>query len=265
VTLPAGRPTETILVEGDGAAPDVSLTGPGGVKISTAQAAKQGRALTLRGVPAIYFALRTPAGGRWIVTPNPGSVPVKRVLISDGFKPLGLRASLRGSGRNRTISYQVSHHGNGQSVQFAEHGTFGTRLIGKPVVRARGSVRFVPAATPARRRTLIAIISQDGIAQRQQKIATFTAPPLRSPRIPGRITARRGEHTLMLTWNRASGARRYIARLTGAHGTRLATLTRRTSVTFRAIRRDERIRIEVRGVAANGATGPAKTLTSRGR
>jgi hypothetical protein len=55
-----------------------------------------------------------------------------------------------------------------------------------------------------------------------------------------------------------------VVRLKGARGTRLAEYTRRRSVTFDAIRRDERISVEVRAVAPNGNDGPARNVTSNG-
>ena len=78
------------------------------------------------------------------------------------------------------------------------------------------------------------------------------------------MNVRRGEHTVAITWNRARGAARYVVRLKGAHGTRLAEYTKRRSVTFDAIRRDERLTIKVRAVAANGNDGPARNVTSNG-
>jgi hypothetical protein len=263
VSLPAGRPTETILVQGNGGAPNVTLTGPGGVTISGGRPARQGQALTLRGVAATYFALKSPAGGNWTVTPNPGSVPVTRVLVSDGFEPLAVHARLGGHGRARVVSYRITHGGHGQSVQFAERGAFGTRLIGKPVTGARGRVRFSPANARGRKRGLIALVRQDGIVRRRQTITTFTAPSSIRPGRPGKILARRSDHTLTIRWRRARGARRYVVRLTGAHGTRLAAYTQQSSVRFTAIRRDERIRIEVHAISRNGAAGPARTLISR--
>ena len=263
VSLPSGRPTETILVEGEGGSPDVTLTGPGGVTISNRQPARDGQALTLRGIPATYFALNRPSGGDWTITPNPGSVPLKSVLVSDGFKPLSLNARLGGGGRHRVITYRTANRGHGQSVQFAERGAFGTRLIGKPVTRTSGEVPFAPADTRGSQRAVIALVLQDGIVQRQQTIAKFTAPVSR-PGPLGRVNVRRGEHTVTIAWSRAPGAARYVVRLKGAHGTRLAAYTKRRSVTFDAIRHDERLNIEIRSVGANGTDGPARKVTSTG-
>jgi hypothetical protein len=262
--LPAGRPTETILVEGEGGAPDVTLTGPGGLTITNNKTAQQGRAVTFRGVSATYFALKSPPPGTWTVTPNPGSVAIGDVLVSDGFNPLILHARLQGSRQSRTISYRIADGGNDQSVQFAERGTFGTRLIGPPLTNTRGTLRFVPASAPGTVRTLIALLRQRGIVHREQTIATFTAAPPPRPGAAGHLHARRGEHTLRISWDRAPHASQYVVRLTGTNGTRLAAYTKRRSVTFDAIRTDERIRIEVRAIGTDGATGPARTLTSRG-
>jgi hypothetical protein len=186
---------------------------------------------------------------------------VKSVLVSDGFKPLSLSARLGGGGRQRVITYRIADGGHGQSVQFAERGAFGTRLIGKPVTTTRGRLRFMPADTRGAKRTLTALVLQDGIVQRQQTIAKFTAPASRPGR-PGHVNVRRGEHTVSVGWGRARGAARYAVRVKGAHGTRLAAYTKRRSVTFDAIRRDERLTIEVRTVAANGNDGPARKVTS---
>jgi hypothetical protein len=264
VSLPGGTPTETIMVEGEGGAPDVTLTGPGGVRIANGKPARQGQALTLRGIPATYFALKAPAGGAWTVTPNPGSVQVKRILVSDGFKPLSLSARISATGRGRAIAYRIAAGGHGQSVQFAERGAFGTRLIGAPVAKANGTVRFQPVNARGTRRTLVALVLQDGIVKREQKLGTYTVPASRLA-APASVTVRRGEHTLRVSWNGVRGAARYVVRLKGAHGTRLAEYTKRRSVTFDAIRRDERISVEVRAVAPNGNDGqPRKRVSSPG-
>ncbi|MHB8660193.1 MAG: hypothetical protein ACYC91_20100 [Solirubrobacteraceae bacterium] len=64
VVVPAGLPTETILVQGVNGAPQVEVTGPDGEEITSTQASKAGFVLNVAGVNASYVVLRTPKESR---------------------------------------------------------------------------------------------------------------------------------------------------------------------------------------------------------
>jgi hypothetical protein len=111
---------------------------------------------------------------------------------------------------------------------------------------------------------VLAFVQHDGMRGASKRIGTYTAPAPPGPGRPGKVKAKRGEHSLALSWGGARGAKTYVVRLKGAKGTRLAKYVKGRSVRFTAIRRDEKIVVEVRGVGANMRTGPASNLTSKG-
>jgi hypothetical protein len=262
VGVPGGLPTATLLVEGDGGAPDVTVTGPGGVNVSEAAPSAAGFVTTVDGVDAAYVVLNKPAAGDYTVTPNDGSAAVKSVMVGQGYRQATVKAKLGGRGRKRSIAYTIANLGSGQSVEFAESGSFGTRMLGT-ATKAKGTLKIKPAAVRGGKRTVIAIVQHDGVEKARSRVGTYTAP---APPGPGRVRglrAKRKGNTLQVSWRRVAGAKRYAVRLRGGRGTQLATLTARKRATFAHVRRDEKLRVSVQAIGPAMRTGKARTLTVR--
>ncbi|MDQ3933371.1 MAG: hypothetical protein M3340_01925 [Actinomycetota bacterium] len=253
VDVPANLPSETIFVRGEGEngrAPRVAVTGPNGQSFNSDQASDAGMVVYARGIEAAYVLLEKPAGGAWTVTPMEGSPNMGEVKLGDGYLPATVSAKLGGRGSRRSIAYRVARAGNGQVVRFAERGAFGTRLLGA-TTKSRGTVSFTPVDARGRKRTVVALIEKDGIVTDEVRVGSFTAPAPARPGAPSRLKASRKVNRVTVSWRPGKGAKSQIVRLRGRH-TNLARLvsskTRR--MVFTAVRRDERVTIEVRGVSA---------------
>jgi len=262
VDVAGGLPSETILVKGDGAAPKVAVSGPGG-SFTSEQPGAAGLVVVPRGVDAAYVVLKKPKAGAWTVTPEPGSAAITQVMTSDGYVAATVRAKLGGQGRRRSIAYRVAHGGHGQAVQFLERGAFGTHVLGT-VARARGVLRFAPADAKGGRRTVFALVQHEGIVLSRTKVGSYVAPgPLRSAAVRG-LRARRHGTAVTVSWRGAARAARYAVRLRGTH-MRLGQLVgaKVHHVRFAAVRRGEKVTVTVVPLSAKLRSGPARRVTAR--
>jgi hypothetical protein len=264
VDVPAGVPSETILVKGNGGgAPRVAVTGPGGQSFNSDQPSDAGQVVYGRGLEAAYVLLRKPAAGAWTVTPMDGSPGFGEIKQADGYRAASVKAKLGGKGRSRTVSYSVANAGNGQTVRFAERGAFGTRLLGAATSR-KGTLRFSPVDARGSKRTVFALIEKDGIVTREVKVGTFTAPSPPRPGTPRSLRVKRKGSRATVTWRPGSGAKQQIVRLRGKHTTLARFVRGKTrKLVFDAVRRDEVVTVEVRGVSARQRLGPAAKVRAR--
>lgn len=259
VTVPAGVPTETIALFGDGGPPRVTLRGPRG------EAPAQGSA-TITNAPAgaTFVKLNRPAAGTWTISLEPGSPAVKRLLQSDGYTPARVRARLGGRGRARAIHYSVSGLGHGQSVVFAERGRFGTRLIGRARA-ARGLLRFAPADARGGRRAVLALVQHGGLVTDTVRVGTYVAPgPLRPARVRG-VSLRRRGNSVTASWRGVGGAARYVVRVRGSHGMRRLRVLSARSRKLRVSRLapGDRLAVTVSALSRAGRAGPAGSAVER--
>ncbi|MCW3040080.1 MAG: domain containing protein, partial [Solirubrobacterales bacterium] len=261
VTVAGGLPTETILLKGAGGAPRVSVTGPAGQVLSSDGPSAAGYVMEADGVDAAYVVLRRPAAGTWTVTTLPGSPAIGALLTADGYTPASVTATLGGHGRARTVGYRIGHLGHDQRVSFVERGAFGTHVLGT-TTRPAGTLRFRPADARGGPRTVTAVVEHDGIATDTTSVGTYVAP---GPVVPGTVRGlrtRRTGTTLTVTWAPLAGAARYAVTLRGARGTRLGQLVAAPGrrARFAAVRRDERVTVQVRALSAALRSGPASTV-----
>jgi hypothetical protein len=264
VAIPGGLPTSTILVQGDGGQPQVSVTGPGGT-LTSGQPSSLGTVMTVKGVDAAYVILTKPKAGTWTVSALPGSAPVTKIMTADGYTPATVSAKLRGHGRSRSIAYRIAHLDHGQTVAFEETGKFGTHILGS-AKGARGTLRFKPADAKGGRRNVFALIGHAGINTDRRKVGSYVAP---GPILPGAVRSlrvRRAGTTLTASWRPAAGGVRYSIVLKGNKGTRLGRLVghRVKRLRFSAVRRDERVQVSVRALSVKLRVGPARRVSSRG-
>lgn len=259
VTVPAGVPTETIALFGDGGPPRVTLRGPRG------EAPAAGSA-TITNAPAgaTYVKLNRPAAGTWTISLEPGSPAVKQVLQSDGYTPARVSARLGGRGRARAIRYSISGLGHGQTVIFAERGRFGTRIVGR-ARSARGLLRFAPADARGGRRAVLALVRHRGMVTDTVRIGTYVAPgPVRPAHVSGVRLRRRG-NSVTVSWRGVRGAARYVVRVRGSHGMRRMRLLSARSRKLRVSRLapGDRLAVSVAALSRTGREGPAGKAVER--
>ncbi len=249
VTVAPGTAYEIVGVDGAGAAPAVTLNGPGGARVDVPATGvvRDARAAVLHAGTTTFAILRAPAAGRWTVAPQAGSAPIARVRAATSLPPVRVRARVTGRGRADVLAYRVRRI-PGQTVRFIERGAGWQRALGM-ATGARGRLRFTPAAI-AGRRQVVAIATQSGRPRVELTVARFTAPgPPRLTRPRGLRAVRRGK-AIVLRWRPVPGATAYEVRV----GPATAVVTR-PRYTVRA----PRARITIRALSATGR-GPAAAM-----
>jgi hypothetical protein len=209
-------------------------------------------------VPASYVVLEKPKPGVWTITPQEGSPAITEVLVSEGYTPATVKASVGGKGRRRSISYRIDNLGHGQRVQFLEEGAFGTKVIGA-VAKAKGTLRYTTADAKGGRRSVYALVEHDGIATSREKIGSYVAPGPQKPGKVRRLKARRAGRSVVVSFGAARGAASYAVTLKGGKGTRLGKVLGKgkRKVTFPAVHADEKVTVTVRAISAQLRQGPA--------
>ena len=267
-TVRRGSPTLSVAVRGSGGAPKVSLIGPGGgvvIASSPSQTVVSSASANLVEVPeqsATYIGVKRPAAGRWRVAPQAGSAAIADAKFAGGLPEPRVSARVRGTGRKRTLVYRVRRI-PGQSVSFAERSGSVARVIGR-AKRARGDFRFRPGDGRAGRRTIQAIVEQDGLLRKRIKVASYRAPGPERPGKPRLRLRRRGSNAIV-SWRGVRLASRYDVRITVDDGRRqlvflsrkarrikVPRIYRRTRATIavtaldRQMRRGRTARVEIR-------------------
>ena len=260
VPVPAHAPYEDILVTGAGAPPSVLLTAPNGQQVTpSTNPAVASAALALPSPKSdqTLVLLRAPAAGNWSVTPAAGSSAITAVNMGAGQLPPVITGHVTGRGTTRQLSYAATL-GSGMTVSFAEMGKDAYHVIGA-ARGAHGTVRFTPVDGPAGVRTIVAIVSEDGIPRERVVIARYHAP---GPVTPGRVhglSVRRSGHTFRISFGSAAGATSYSLRVTASDGRHLLKLIGRRghSLKLPVIGYSDRISVSVAGLSPLGRSGPA--------
>lgn len=258
MNVPRGVPSHTVLLVGDGGAPQITATGPGGAVVRSGEATSTGFTATVGNLSATYLVLTDPQRGDWTIVPNQGSPAITQTLTSSGFKPLSVTGKVRGSGRKHTINYRLRNRGHGQRVTFVERGAFGTNVIGS-TSKARGKLKYTIADARGGRRRVLALVETDGLQTDRKTIGSYRAPGPVKPGKVRRLRAKRKGKNVIVTWRGARGAQRYSVTVRGRHGTSLGRFVGRKArkVRFGHVRRDERLRIVVYGVSKKLRRGGA--------
>lgn len=256
IDVAAGLPGTAMVFKGAGTPPHVTLVGPKGERISSptdgsGKAVGPGYMLVEDpGTALTHVLIAKPSAGRWEVTTHEGSSPIVEVQAADGLEAPAVKASVGGRGRARELRYSVDAR-PGQKVTFVERSGETGGQIG--VANAtRGSLRFSPADGPAGKRSIVALIEQDGQPRAEQVVATYVAPRAAAPaRVRGLkvrgATAR---------WSKSAGAVSYEVQVRRGDG---QTTVRHTSKRSLRVPRSGRVRVAVRPVGASGMDGPRVT------
>jgi uncharacterized delta-60 repeat protein len=206
VNVPAGLPSAMFRIHGNGGEPpDLKVLDPHGTDVLGSA-----DAVALDGTDdtdTVVVAVRHPAAGRWTFVPNDGSAPVTRVDFAHGLPPVALKARVTGKGPRRVLRYRMNPAA-GRSVTFLERGPATSRVLGVGSRRV-GTIKFPLGTGGAGRRSIVAVVSQNGAPMREQKVASYVAPRRGAPRPPGRVHATRKGGRIRISWGRSPGASRY--------------------------------------------------------
>jgi hypothetical protein len=255
----------TLSAVGQGAAPAVTLRGPGGVTLSappTGALIEPNRlAFRYEGDATSYLAVGRPRPGRWTLSADPGSAPIVRFRRAGDVQVARISARVRGRGQSRRLRWRVSRQ-PGLRVTFFERSSSGVRTIAA-TRGGRGSVRFRPATARSPRRRIVAFVERRGLPEDQRTVARFRA---RSPRPgrPRRVRVRRRGSAAVIVWTRSRGAARHEIRVRISDGRTLLFLPRRgRRIRVGGVSRRDRVVVRVRGLDRSGRAGPARRARLR--
>ncbi len=183
-TVGANQRAVAFKVLGDGTAPPrFTLTGPGGVSVTTPEdgdSVVNDRFVVVQqpGENATYVAVAKPKAGRWTFTPSAGST-VRSVNGADALP----EPEVTGRLRRGVLSYAIKPI-PGQKVRFLETGK-GTGVELGVTSRRRGTLRVQPNAGPSGTRRIVAVVEQGGMVRERITVARYraTARPLAAPRV----------------------------------------------------------------------------------
>jgi PKD domain len=214
--LPAGLPSAEVRIDGTGASPAVTITGPGGQTASTAATglAAHGPYVLVRTTKlnATWIEIDHPRAGTYAITTQPGSAAIASMAVAHGLPAASVSARVTGSGVDRVLRYRVLRR-PGQEVTFME----GSHRIAT-VAGGSGTVHFVPLGGPLGRRTIVAQVTLRGLPNANITVARFTIRRL--PRLArvNQLRVRRSGKVLRITWRPVPGAQRYAVDVYGTDG-----------------------------------------------
>jgi hypothetical protein len=262
-TLPAGLEQATVAVAGSGGAPVVSVKGPG-VSIATPtgdrRAARKGNAAILVSPEAktTYVLLSSPKPGRYTVSERAGS-KIAKLRVAQGLPAWSLKVRVTGNGRARVLEYTSSKLGN-RTVELFERAGGAFSRIG-PAAGPRGTIRFTPAAGPAGRRNIVALVSLDGVPSGERVVGSYANHGQGGLGRPARLRVTRGFSTLGAGWDSVAGAARYVVRVQLDDGRQL-TFVRppgKRTVRVAGLRPATTGTVTVQALGADGRRGPLAT------
>jgi Protein of unknown function (DUF3344) len=182
-TLPAGLPVASFKITGrNRTAPSGTLTDPRGHKLSidpahqgtfTGTNPKYGLGVdAARGID--YLVIDAPAGGTWTFAPAAGT-PLQSVSTAQGLPRPSLSATVSGHSLHRRLSWKIARL-PGQKVTFVEEAPGIDHVLASNVSARSGRIIFTPADGAARKRFIVAVVTQNGLTRESVRVATYTAP-----------------------------------------------------------------------------------------
>jgi hypothetical protein len=261
-TLPKGLPLATVQLDGAGAAPGFNLSGPGGLKISYPSAAAGLTSTKSYGVVPVgtqtFIRLENPAAGAYTVSGANGPI-VTAMAVAQGLPEPRVTGKVSGGhGAGRILNFTVKRIA-GQEVTFAEQGKGVKDVIGV-TSQSNGVLRFKPALGVSRKRTVIAIVTQDGVPREEIEVAKFVAPPSLPGRPQGVSLKRRGKK-LLVRWKRAPGASRVAVSWALADGRRQAEIVKKgRRLSIPDVPGIDSGKVEVAGLRRDNVAGKSVTV-----
>jgi hypothetical protein len=261
-TIASGTSVVNFEVHGTDGAPNVTLTDPKGNSITpVALTSTTGKNASFQVAdPAhdvTYVAVKAPRAGNWQVAAAAGSVPITQVLTTRGYAAPKVSAHVSGHGQSRSLSYHVSGPPT-LKVAFEEKAAHSYGVIGTARA-AHGTLHFTPAAGPAGRRTIIAVLSENGVPVRHVTVASYRAPAPARPGKVSKLRVRRHGHKFRITFGSARGAARYTVHAVASDGHRFTWVVYRGahSRTVPVLGYTDRVSVTVAGISSQQKIGPA--------
>ena len=207
-----GETIKNLRLDGDGGAPKVLITGPGGQRLSLGEdgLTQSGALVGLRSdqFGATFIGIGHGKPGRYTITALPGSVPLGALSETRPGYDSNFTGSVTGHGADLTLHYDARKRGGGQKVTFYEDGKNVMHALGSSS-GGKGTLHFTPAAGARGTRTIVARATVDGSPIRDQVIAHFPFAGTGRTGSPRQLTVRRKATALIVSWSPVAGAVRY--------------------------------------------------------
>jgi uncharacterized delta-60 repeat protein len=245
-------------ISGAGAAPAVTITGPGGIDLQTnadGAPAKSANALLLQdpATDTTYAILAGPKAGKWLITPQ--STALTAIHAASVLPAPKVTAHVTGSGSHRVLSYTDTPL-PGQSIRFIEgKGSFASQI--GSTTQAKGAIRFIPAAGPGGRRAITAEVKEGMTVRKRIVVAHYTAPADTGPSRPTGLRIARHGDALQVRWHPAAGAAGYLVTFDGSDGTIDEQRTTKTHLTLAAVPAYAGAKLSVAGMTSFRRLGRA--------
>ena len=267
-TVEPGTKALGIKVAGSVATPLVSIVGPNGERLdgptksvdpplraTDIAQSEVGQIISWRPSNASYVLLAKPAPGTWRIVPQLGTAAIASVERSTVLPQPKVSAKVRGKGHRRLLSFKRTRR-PGESVVFVERtGKIEHRISGETDQRS-GVIRFKPVDGKAGKRSIVALVSQDGLPRTTKVVGSYRAPgPLRPGRVKGLKLRARGRAAVRATWKKAKGAAKYVVRVSLKDGHRTTVVTRSRTATVAAFLPKRGGTVTVTPVGRSGLTG----------
>ncbi len=248
-----------VALRGTVSAPQVGLTGPGGLTLRVTDSANTdfGSRAGLVLNPSdrtTYILFAHPRVGVYRITALPGSSPITAMRFSSPLAPPKVHATLRPVGCRQQLAWRLREE-PAQSVTFQEQGDKTARQL-LSTDAASGKLAFTPfPGSPARE--ILALIRQQGTPRGQLIVARYRAATGTS-NVSG-LRARRSGEKVMLHWLPVCAASFYYVTVGSGHSSQSLT-TNRAAVTVKVGNRHH-IPITVRAVNSSNQAGRPSKLT----
>ncbi|UTI65322.1 hypothetical protein NBH00_03710 [Paraconexibacter antarcticus] len=259
-TVPAGASSYTVAVAGAGGAPQVSLLDPAGAVVPFGDPKARGTvAATIPGVPqsnTTFVGLAHPKAGTYTLVPAAASPAIAALQVSRGYATPKVSARLGGTGRKRTLRYQVSNSAPGTTIVFVERGPAGDVPIGT-AKGAAGTLRFTSGNGPGGSRQILAQATRGGLPYVSPEVAHYIAPAIPRPGSVGRLRVARTGGGLSIRFAGARGAKSYTVKVLLSDGRGLLRTVKapKHGLTIPKVKKGVRAKVTVTPVGADGRRG----------
>lgn len=264
VKVPPGLPLAAWQVRGKGGPPGVTLTAPGGRRITVSKSnpyvKRDGVLAALLEDGTTLVVVRRPAAGTWRLRSD-GAVPVSGVRYARGLPKPNVHASVKRRGAKRVLSWRLTRI-PGQKVVFVESGKDMRRVI-KTTSAARGSVVFTPGRGSAGTRKVVALVQQRGRPRATLTVARFRAASAVTPARPKALKLTRKGTKVTIAWRAPRAGFRHAVHLTLSTGAQLVRVVgaRQHATALTGVAASASVTVTVRGLTPGNAKGPLASAT----
>jgi len=274
--IPAGLPNVMVKLSGMNGAPDIKITGPGGVHASTdgdtKAASKPFVIYRIASQDTTYIAIIKPPAGVYTITANHGSPAITRVFTAHGMKAPTVSAQVIRRHGALVLRFADTAH-PGQRVIFFERQKDGALWQIGQTTAADGTIRFTPGPGPAGTRQITAEVVQNGSPSFLQSrhgrhdvvqlaLTSYQAP---GPRELGSVTRLRARHLgsqLLIAFARVPGATGYAVTITLSGGQHILDAVAKPSLVLRGVfgEMTGKVTVQALGNNATNRNGPAASI-----